>query len=277
MGFPLDRQALEVLLADARERYKADLDRYVQIYTRSGIYLAVLALYGNALVRFLDRPPTPGAAFVTGAFRVGCGVLVVSAILALFCTLIALWGRTMTYTLLPSDWIDYVKKAEPWFKQAADQAGDSEVRRLDEALKERMLNRFAEAIDRNYKTSVARIGYLHWASQFLVAGFLGLLLSAGAYSLLVASAPPPLPSALSSRAAPAVRAVDSAKIHSDNVGMAPTPNVTPTPPPAAPPTTGVGGGGQPRPSPPRLPPEPEPRPVRTVNDGEVRRGRILNE
>lgn len=262
---PLDPQVLDILLADARERYKADIDRYTQIYTRSGIYLGVLALYVNTLVRFVDKCPSGGPPLLVALLGTGCLVLAVATVLTLCATLAALWGRKMTYTLLPSDWIDYATRAESWYKQAAAQP-DVQHGTLEQAVKERMLNRFAEATALNYATYVTRTGYLHWASRFLMVGFLGLLLSAAAYFILIA---PSLP------AVAHTHPIDSAESRSYRRDMSETKNSTPPAPPEAPPTS--AGQSRPTTAPAPLPREPEPRPVRTVNEGEVRTGRILKD
>jgi len=187
----IDPSALELLLEDAREQYKAELERGSQVFTRCGIYLAILTLYVSALTRFLDKPPTGGALPVTTTVFFATGVvLLLATALGLFFTVCALWGRSVTYTLLPQDWINYVKLIEPWYADARA-AGAEPDETIDQDVKERMLLRYAEATSKNFFVRSKRFGYCNLATQCLAAGFLGLLASAGAYSYLMFHRPTP--------------------------------------------------------------------------------------
>lgn len=185
----MDPAALELLLEDAREQYKAELERGSQVFTRCGIYLAILTLYVSALTRFLDRPPVRGSLHVaTTVFFAAGVVLLVATALGLFFTVCALWGRSVTYTLLPQDWIDYVRRIEPWYGDA-QVAGATPDETVEQDVKERMLLRYAEATSKNFFVRSKRFGYCNLATQCLAAGFLGLLASAGAYSYLTFTHP----------------------------------------------------------------------------------------
>jgi hypothetical protein len=187
----MDPAALELLLADAREQYKTELERGSQVFTRCGIYLAILTLYVSALTRFLDKPPVRGSLHVATTVFFAAGVLLLFATaLGLFFTVCALWGRSVTYTLLPQDWIDYVQRIEPWYADARV-AGAAPDETIEQDVKERMLLRYAEATSKNYFVRAKRFGYCNLATQCLAVGFLGLLASAGAYSYLMFTRPTP--------------------------------------------------------------------------------------
>ena len=265
----MDPTVLDLLLEDAREQYKAELDRAGQVFTRCGIYLAVLTLYVGALTRFFDKPPVQNSQIAVGIFLASGAVLVLATAFGLCFTVCALWGRSVTYTLLPGDWISHVEQLAPWYREAAE-AGRPSDETLEQDVKEKMLLRFAESTKNNFLIRTKRFGYCHLATQALALGLLCLLLSAGSYSYLIVRTPVSSPVAL-------VRVVDPIELREYIRDMSNQGN-----------RGGSGGGttnasGRPEPRPTstapanQLRPKPEPRPVRTVKDGEVRSGHLLND
>ena len=186
----MDDHTLDLLLIDARDRYKADLDRQVQIYTRSGIYLAVLAIFIGALGRFLDKRPPLACTLPAVIFYAGCAVLLVATVVTLYWIMAALWGRSADHTSLPSEWIKYVaqvapKIQEPFVLSSSVQSPS----RLSRDIKRGMLFQLSTASGRNFETNVVRFAYLHRASKSLTAGLIGLLVSGSGYVLFVVQEP----------------------------------------------------------------------------------------
>src|SRR6266542_1217927 len=119
--------ALDVLLEESRLRYKAEHERHAQVYTRLGVYIVVLAIYGNALVRFLDRPPPPGNNALDYIFWASAGVTVVAAVAAFGCLIVALaFGRGAAYSPNPGVWNGRADELREFVRQRFTGAGQAE-------------------------------------------------------------------------------------------------------------------------------------------------------
>lgn len=187
----------EALLDEVRVRYDAEHARHDQLYTRLGVYLGILAIYGNALVRFFDRPPSiTGTA--TTAWGVAVWLLVALTALAFVCLVTALAGarRGPMYSPNPSVWAGRIEELEKYTSERLRSAGVASPtdEQIDDAVASELKQDFEvvlrEAADANIESNAWRFGWLHWAARFVAGGALALLVATVSYAYILTVAPP---------------------------------------------------------------------------------------
>ena len=185
---PLEPAPLDFLLAEAKDRYKSEHDKFGQTYSRAGIYLGVLAVYVNLMVRFLDKPPPHYSSWVELAFRYSIGGLVVAIVGAAACIVGAILGRAFAYVPEPSSWLTFIDgELRPFILAQGGALDDGAA--LGEELRRQILARYAKAIDYNSGVNGKVTGWLHFASYCILAG-LGLAVAGtSAYAWLAFSVP----------------------------------------------------------------------------------------
>ncbi len=176
---------VEVLLEEVQARYKAEHERYSQLYGRIGVFSAVFALYANVLVRFSEKPPPSSAWYVI--WYASALALALFTVVGFILLLAALWGKAMAYSLRPSQWLE---RAEPMREYAsaslvsegkAQPSQDEVEERTVLEMKQDLLKTLAEATDINIQRNAERFASLHWASRFAAFGFIALLVSLATY------------------------------------------------------------------------------------------------
>lgn len=190
--------ALEVLLEETRLRYDAEHARHDQLYTRVGLYLGVLAIYGNALLRFLDRPPAISELSIFPSFMAVILALCVSMAAAFFCCLKALVGpqRGPMFSPNPGVWAEREEELRRYVVERQAETGKPPLRpdELDEAvateLREDLATVLRSAADTNVESNAWRFGWLHRAGLLVAFGAVSLVVAAPFYALAVYLRPP---------------------------------------------------------------------------------------
>ncbi|HEY4160296.1 MAG TPA: hypothetical protein VGM29_19425 [Polyangiaceae bacterium] len=185
---PLESAPLEFLLAEAKDRYKSEHDKFGQTYARAGIYLGVLAVFVNLLVRFLDKPPPNCDSWVEIAFRWSIILLLVAIVSAAACIVGAILGRPVGYVPEPSSWAVFIDGELRPFLSAQGQNSTDGVE-LAEELRRQTLTRYSKAIDHNVGVNRKVAGWLHFSSYCIFAGLLLGVFGTALYAWLTFSIP----------------------------------------------------------------------------------------
>lgn len=184
----LEADLRDLILEEAKEQYKKETDRNNQSYTRSGIYLAILAVYVNALIRFVDNPP-PKSLFVAYCFFIGfCCLFSICLITSFQYIVRVLVPKTAGFPPLPSEWIDYLSVLRAYYINNTDKTlviGQC----LEADLKESMLLKLSESIDNNFKANNVRVYLLFKTGLSIAVGLALLIISMSLYAILVIQAP----------------------------------------------------------------------------------------
>jgi hypothetical protein len=182
----IEPKVREVLLEDARTRFKAEQERYGQAFSRSGIYLGIVAVYANALVRFHDKPPQMSWSLTSALFYFATLVLVGAVVIAGVCIVRTLLPREVGQATRPSEWLSYRSELHRAFLKSPNEpltTEDSEL--LDDALsdtiKTKMLANLAEAIDANAAINEERSRTLYRASLAIQGGLFALIVATSLY------------------------------------------------------------------------------------------------
>lgn len=175
---------LDLLLEEVRISYKSELDRYNQLYGRIGVFMAVFALYANALVWFFQNGLTSdhGPVGLVAVFM----LLAVTTIGFGF-LLLALRGNTLLAAQGPQFWRERrdVLRQPVYAQLVAEGTAAPTEDQIDErvatALKQDLVADFARCTESNMNLNERRFGFLHLASQLAGLGFLVFMLVAGVY------------------------------------------------------------------------------------------------
>lgn len=180
---PLEAAPLEFLLAEAKERYRAEHDKFNQTYTRAGIYLGVVAVYVNAMVKVLDRPPPVTGSWVLALFHGAVAGLLLAVAGSATCIVGALVGRPFGFVPEPASWVEFVdKQLRPFLIETGQYSSEGEALALE--LRRQTLERYASAIDINVSVNRARAAWLHRCGYLTLAGLVLAVVAAAAYAWL---------------------------------------------------------------------------------------------
>ena len=180
---PLELAPLEFLLREAMERYRSEHEKFNQTYTRSGIYLGVVAVYVNVLAKFLDRPPPASGSWVLQLFHCFIGGLLLAVAGCAACIVGAILGRPFGFVPEPSSWIEFVdNELRPFVIETGQHSADGAALGLE--LRRQTLERYATAIDINVRVNRTRAAWLHRCGYLVLAGLILAALAAGAYAWL---------------------------------------------------------------------------------------------
>jgi hypothetical protein len=190
----MSQTPLDLLLDEAKGLYKAEAERYGHLYGRIGVYMAVFAIYTNALVWF----------FQNGQHAVARGVLFTVALAALFlltgfgfgCLIFALWGNKFSAPLKPSFWVERRDELrQPVFEAllaegVAAPSEDQIEARVVTALKDDLVDDLTRCTELNINVNERRFGFVHRSSQCAGVGFFALLCLVGSHVWTVWREPP---------------------------------------------------------------------------------------
>jgi hypothetical protein len=177
------------LLEDARSRFKAEQDRYGQLFSRAAIYLGILAVYMGVLVRFYDRPPLFHLSFASVVFGSSALVLSILVVFAGAHLVRALMPRVLGQATLPSElltWLPGLRRAH--LKKTDGELSADDLDRLDEELsrivESKLLANFAEAANSIAETNEVRSQTLYKASRAVQLGLAALVIAVTSYAYL---------------------------------------------------------------------------------------------
>ena len=201
---------LGLLLAEVRARFQEERDRHGQAFTRAGIYLAILGIYVNALVRFIDKPPVRNPVWLYWLFF-GCGVLLLLEVCASGAFILsALIGQTVGQAILPHVWLKHLEEQlEPAFRREGITGAELDTG-LDALMQEQFVRTLAEAVQHNSASNNVRFDRLYQASRLLFAGLVTLVVAAGLYFRLPSSPPTVPPVSVHCTVEPPVRSIHTA-------------------------------------------------------------------
>jgi hypothetical protein len=189
----MSKAPAEFLLEEAKSLYKAEAERYGNLYGRIGVLMAVFAIYANALVWFFQK----GLGAANTVFVVGLVVLTVVTVGGFGNLMLALsWGEKFTALLGPSFWVkrrDDVRQAafEALVVEGHAAPTEEEIEnRVLVLLRDDLVEDLTRCTERNMNLNERRFGFLHRASRFAGAGFFALLFLVGVHVYVVWREPP---------------------------------------------------------------------------------------
>jgi hypothetical protein len=186
---------LDILLDEAKGLYKAEVERYGHLYGRIGVFMAVFAIYINAVVWFFQKALGTGSQ--NALFVVGLAALFVVTVLGFGNLMLALsWRERFAAQLGPRFWVrrrDDLR--QPAFdallaEGVAAPTEEQVEQRVVVALREDLVEDLARCTERNMNLNERRFGFLHRASQWAGVGFFALLFLVGVHIYLVWREPP---------------------------------------------------------------------------------------
>lgn len=181
----------DLILAEAKERYKYEIDRNTHVHTRVGVYLGILAVYINALVRFIDTPPQRISNILYLLFVVFCILFFVSILVTFSYIIRALLPKLSGYQIRPSVLSEYESLERKYqYSINTDSKSNSIEETLEAELKTILVNTLSEAIDLNFEQNNRRFLLIVRSSYSVAVGFSFLLVSIGLYALLTLHSPP---------------------------------------------------------------------------------------
>jgi hypothetical protein len=188
-GTPLD-----LLLEETKGLYKAEAERYGNLYARIGVYMAVFAIYANALVWFFQNGLL-GASRSLGTAAVLVALFAVT-VFGFGNLMVALsWRASFSALLGPRFWVarrDGLRQAayEALLAEGSTSPSNEQIEeRVAVVLKEDLVEDLTRCTERNMNLNERRFGFLHRAGQLAGLGFLILVLLIAMHVVSVWRAP----------------------------------------------------------------------------------------
>ncbi len=186
---PLEPTPREFLLAEAKDRYKAEYERYTQVFTRAGIYLGVLALYISVAARSEKLFQNPSYSVLWWTVSGLLGLFLCATALTVTSVVVAILTREFGFIPEPGSWIEFIDdKLRPYLQEGGD--GTSTDAPIAEELKQQVLEQYVKAIDYNIQINQKCRQWLAFASYGLLVGIVSLIIGACLYGYLSFGSPP---------------------------------------------------------------------------------------
>jgi hypothetical protein len=182
----LDDGLRATLLAETRDRYRVEHERFNQAFTRAGVYLAAAGIVATTLYRFIDKPPVRQSTVLYGVYVTFLLLTISATCVGAVLVFLAIIGRSMDYGPRPSGWLQHATRTQEAVEEKVEGSDASAVSAYVRiVVEQQMIEVLAGATNRNIAENQKRFWTLFLASASLSGAVFCLIVTGALYAGLM--------------------------------------------------------------------------------------------